>query len=78
LKSIANIIADEDIHLIVDETMDVKKRYVFNMLIGVLNGNPTIPMLFIVSFLEITNAATVVQNVIRALHVLWPQNIHFN
>jgi hypothetical protein len=59
LKSIANIIADEDIHLIVDETMDVKKRYVFNMLIGVLNGNPTIPMLFIVSFLEITNAENI-------------------
>ncbi len=48
------------------------------MLVGVLNGNPTIPMLFKVSFLEITNAATVMQNVIQALHVLWPENIHFN
>ncbi len=78
LKSIAKIIGDEDIYLIVDEKMDVKKRCVLNMLIGVLNGNPTISMLFKVSFLEITNAATVMQNVIQALHVLWPENIHFS
>lgn len=77
LKSIANIIEDNDIYLILDETMNVKKRCVLNMLVGVLNGNPTIPMLFKISFLEITNAATVMQNVIQALRVIWPENIHF-
>jgi signal recognition particle GTPase len=46
LKSIANVIGDEDIYLILDETIDMKKRFVLNVLVGVLNGNPTIPMLF--------------------------------
>jgi len=77
IEEIRKVIGFNPIYLIVDETTDSCSRYVLNILVGPLNGNPHKPMLFWCKFLEKTNNITVSQNVNDALRVLWPENIEY-
>lgn len=64
------------IWIAVDETTDVKGRYVANLVIGKLDGeeSPT-PFLISSKVLEHTNHATVARFVNDGLKVLWPEGV---
>ena len=44
------VLGDNPIYLIVDETMDKRYRYVVNAIVGALNGNQSKPMLISTTF----------------------------
>jgi len=46
IKKIKDTIGDSCVYFVLDETTDVKGRYVLNVLIGALNGTMVKPMLF--------------------------------
>src|SRR5713101_2509779 len=54
LQKIRNTIGEKDIFLMIDETTDVESRYVFNVLVGKLDGEPVKAML-LVTFLSYRN-----------------------
>lgn len=77
ITKIRNVVGENGIYFIVDETTDIKQRYVLNVLVGVLDGNPTKSMLISSQELEATNNATVTQAIVNACTILWPDGIRF-
>ena len=64
-------VADNDVFFVIDETPDCRARNVVNLLVGVMNGQPTKPMLLIVSFPEDVNNKTIQELVYDACNILW-------
>lgn len=52
IEKIRNQIGDDNIYFEMDETTDIKGRFVCNVLVGVLNGNQSKPTLLCTKFLE--------------------------
>lgn len=63
LEKIKNYIGDNPIYFIADETTDVQKRFVLNILVGKLDGSVSKPLLLSTSFLDKTNNATIQQGI---------------
>ena len=63
-------VADNDVFFVIDETPDCRARNVVNLLDGVMNGQPTKPMLLIVSFPEDVNNKTIQELVYDACNIL--------
>lgn len=61
LNYIKNIIKNNKVYFIIDETTDSSGRNVLNILVGVLNGSPCKSMLVAVHFIEKTDSSTVSQ-----------------
>ncbi|RWS21713.1 uncharacterized protein B4U80_07221 [Leptotrombidium deliense] len=77
IQKIRNVVGDNDVFFIVDETTDRMTNYVVNILVGVLNGYETKPMLLKVSFVEKTNNYTIGQSVMAACNVLWDNKTQY-
>lgn len=71
IDKIKSAIGDEEIYLIIDETTDVAQRYVCNVMVGILNGKPSKPMLVMSEELEKTNQFTIAQTVHKTLNLIW-------
>lgn len=77
LEKIRNKIGDSPIYFITDETTDACHRYALNVLVGKLNGEPSVPMLLSTIFLEKTNNTTVQQALLKATTTLYGADIPF-
>jgi hypothetical protein len=80
-KLIVNIkqtVGTHPIYLIIDETTDVKNRYVVNVMVGVLNGEQSKPMLLTTIYVNRTNFKTISQCIIDALTKLWDGQIQYD
>lgn len=77
INQIRQIIGNNMIYLIVDETTDFKQRYVFNVLVGTLNGEVSRSMLIAVRYLEETNSETVTQAILDVLTIIWPDKLYY-
>lgn len=77
LRKIKDHIGENAIYLIVDETTDVCKRYVLNILVGKIDGTYAKPMLLSTTYLEKTNNMTVQQAVHRVCALLFGADIPF-
>jgi len=71
LNKVRKIVGLNYIYLIVDETSDVKNRYVVNVLVGILNGEKSKPMLLSTTFINQTNCKTISQCVIDSMIKLY-------
>lgn len=78
ISKIRDILGDNSIYLIVDETTDKRNRYVVNVLVGALNGNQSKPMLISTTFVDQTNNKTVSQCLMDSLRMIWPKNTHYD
>jgi hypothetical protein len=58
-------------YIIADETTDSLKRKVLNLMIGILDGNKTKPMLYKVSFIESTDSDTVYEEILNSFLILF-------
>jgi len=77
LESIRIFIGDSNIWFTVDETTDLKGRYIANLLVGVLkNDMPTQPYLISFKELDKTNHSTVSRFINNSLKTLWPLGGH--
>ena len=79
-ECIANIKADigeEDIFIVVDESTDAEKRYIFNILIGKLNGEFHKPKLICSKSLEEVNSVSVCQIINDTMRIIWSDQIHY-
>jgi len=75
---IKEAIGDRPVYFVLDETTDVMKRYVLNILVAPLTGEPVKPMLFKMYNLEKTNSSTVMQSFNDACSKLWPEAIKYD
>jgi hypothetical protein len=80
ISKIREVLGDNSIYLIVDETTDKRNRYVVNVLVGALNGNQSKPMLISTTFVDqtINNNKTVSQCLKDSLRMIWPKNTHYD
>jgi len=77
LDSIRILVGDSNIWFTVDETTDLKGRYIANLLVGVLkNDMPTQPYLISCKELGKTNHSTVSRFINNSLKTLWPLGGH--
>uniref|UniRef100_A0A915KHY5 Uncharacterized protein n=1 Tax=Romanomermis culicivorax TaxID=13658 RepID=A0A915KHY5_ROMCU len=74
---IKSIVADHPVSFIVDEMTDAKQRYVLNILVVPLTGQPLKPMLLKMYELEKTNNSTVMQSKINICGFIWGAEIHY-
>jgi len=72
LNQIWHIIGENKVYFIIDDTTDSSNRYVFNALVGILNGFPSKAMLISTQFLEIVNSSTINQALNKACQLIWP------
>lgn len=77
LQQIKDHVGDCPIYLITDETTDALGRFALNILVGKLDGEPSIPMLLSTIFLEKTNNTTVQQSIMKSLTTLYGADIPF-
>jgi hypothetical protein len=78
MDKIRTSIGSSAIYLVVDETSDAKNRYVVNIMVGALNGEPSKAMLLSTTFVDRTNNKTVSQCIIDSLGQLWSGAIHYD
>lgn len=78
MEKILSVIGKHPVCIILDETTDIQKRYVLNILIAPLNGEPLKPMLFKMYQLTKTNATTVSQAFNDACSKIWPGGIEYD
>jgi hypothetical protein len=78
LVKVKEVVGDNPIFLIVDETTDACGRFALNILVGKLDGRYDKPMLLCTKFLEATNSETVSQAIISACGFLWDGQILYN
>lgn len=77
LTKIKNYIGDHPIYFIVDETTDVCKRCVMNVLVEKIDGTFSKPVLLSTVFVETANNTTVQQTVNRACVTLYGPDIPY-
>lgn len=78
ITAIRKVIGENSVYIMADETTDVQQRYVLNILVGVLNGEPSKSMLISSKQLDAANHETVSQAVISACSTIWPSGINFD
>jgi len=78
LELIRSKVGENSIYLVIDETTDKQQRYVFNALVGILNGEKSKPMLVAVRYLDVTNNVTVSQTVNDVCLLIWNGNIYYD
>jgi hypothetical protein len=78
IQKIREIVGNNAVYLIVDETSDAKNRYVVNIMVGILNGEPIKPMLLATTFVNKTNNKTISQCIVDSLTKLWSGIIHYD
>ncbi len=74
ISKIREVLGDNPIYPIVDETTDKRNRYVINVLVGALNGNQSKPMLISTTFVDQTNNKTAFLCLMDTLKMIWPKN----
>jgi len=57
---------------------DAIGRFVVKILVGILNGSPSKPMLLATRFLEKANNVTISQCFLDCLQIIWPNKIQYN
>lgn len=77
IDKIRKIIEDKDVYLMMDETPDAESRNVINVMVGVLNGYETKPMLVNVTFESVVDNVTIQKVVIETCAILWPSKVFF-
>lgn len=77
IQQIRDKINEDKIYLIIDESTDIKGRFVCNVLVGALNGQPSKPMLLLVKFLDQVNTGSICQTVNETCSLLWKGNIEY-
>ena len=77
MKKIEEEINENDIYLMIDETQDIKGRFVCNVLVGILNGKPSNSMLIKVNFLKEVNNQTISQTVDEVCGLIWGKKKKF-
>lgn len=82
LNSLRSVIADNPIYLILDETVDVQNRMVFNIMVGVLSSETlTVKSPYLLTTIFLKNACTsesTLQALIKGLQCLYPTGIKFD
>lgn len=78
LKKTKEYIGEHPIYFIVDETTDVRKRCVLNILVGKIDGSFSKPVLLNTFFLETANNTTVQQAVNKACMTLYGADIPYH
>jgi hypothetical protein len=71
-------IGDSDVYFIIDDTIDVMNRYVFNTLVRKLDGNLSNPMLLSTQFLETVDNLTISEAFLNACKILWPNGFKYD
>jgi hypothetical protein len=75
INKIREEICNNWIYLIIDDTTDSKGRYVFNVMVGKLDGSHIKSRLLSVQFLNKVNHSTKLQAINNACAKLWPKQI---
>lgn len=79
LHDIREIVGDNHVYFIIDESPDVKFRAVVNVMVGVLNGSYVKPMLLMVKhFDKSVNSTMIIQSLNDAANRLWPNGIKYD
>jgi len=78
INKVKEVIGDRHVYFILDETTDAAKRYVLNILVAPLTGEPVQPMLLKMYNLDKTNSSTVMQCFNDACSKLWPEGIKYD
>ena len=76
IEKIRNQIGDDNIYFEIDETTDLKGRFVCNVLVGSLNGNEPKSMLLCTRFLEEVNNGTINRTINDACYLLRNGNVN--
>lgn len=71
LDMIRGIVADKDVCFVMDETTDRMERFQVNIMVSVLDGNPSRAMLFYVDFIDFTNSSEMLKLFMRCCRLLW-------
>jgi hypothetical protein len=78
IEKIRSTVDNNNVYFIIDETTDRAQNFVINTLVGVLNGNPTKPMLLSTCFVEETDNSTIISTFMHSCQILWPEKIYFS
>jgi len=78
ITKIREIIGQNTVYFIIDDTTDAMNRYAFNVLVGKLDGEISKPMLISTQFLENVNFTTINQALNKACQILWPNEIRYD
>lgn len=73
VQQIRDKIGEDKIYLIIDESTDLKGRFVCNVLVGALNVQPSKPMLI----LDEVNTGSICQTINETCSFLWRGNIQY-
>ena len=66
LEKVSDLIANKNVYVMVDETTDSAQRSVFNVLVGVMNGEISKPILISTQFLKETTGKAISEATIKA------------
>ncbi len=77
-QKIRQEIGENNVYFIIDDTTDSLNRYVFNCLVGKLDGKPSNPMLLSTKFLENVNHSTIIQAFNNSCQLLWPNGVKYD
>lgn len=67
----------KDVYILIDETPDAESRNVINVMVGVLDGQESKPMLVNVTFKKHVNNVTIQKVVMETCAILWPSKVFF-
>lgn len=71
LSAIRAIVGDQEICFMIDETTDCCERFQVNVLVSVLNGSPSRPMLLHTEFTATCDGPAILRIFIKCCHLLW-------
>ena len=78
INRIREEIGDSNIWVTMDEATDAKGRYVANVIVGTLKGEPSQSFLLTCECLEKTNNNTIAKTFNDAMILLWPNGIQYS
>jgi hypothetical protein len=78
IDKIRDIIGSNYVYFMIDESHDSCDRKVFNVLVGVLNGEYSKPMLMDMKFIDNTTHSTIQTTFMDCCQTLWPKGIPYD
>ena len=79
IANIRDLVGNNSIYVVVDESSDCLNRSICNILVGVLSADSIQqPYLIHSAILESTNSTTVAQTIHNALQILWLGELHYD
>ncbi len=77
IEKVLEIIGDNDIYIILDDTQDSCERYAVNILVGSLGGNYCKPMLIKTQHVEVPNHTAFLQVINNAMNIIFKNDIKY-